>query len=279
MIIAFSIRDPKLTERIGDHFEVRSLTRVPSNGRAFAQVVAECDPSRHWLVTGVNPADALRAPVRRNMFRLIVVGGATPPSKGSEAAAGPDLVLTGDEPDLLETLEGFVVDALSAFDRPGWDAYFMEIAEVVGRRANCMKRKVAAVLVRDHRIIATGYNGTPRGARNCHEGGCPRCNGLAPAGTDLDECLCNHAEENAIAQAAYHGISVRDATMYCTFSPCLRCTKLLINAGVTEVVYNARYTMDPVSLNLLAECGVTARQHAMRNAGRRWTDSVSRNDK
>ncbi len=274
MIIAFAIEDPKLSQRIGEYFEARSLTRVPAGGRTFAEVVAECDPSRHWLVADVDPADALRAPVRRNMFRLIVVGSAA-----GETFDGPDLVMTGEEPDLLEQLGGFVIDALSAFDRPEWDAYFMEIAEVVGRRANCMKRKVAAVLVRDHRIIATGYNGTPKGARNCHEGGCPRCNGLAPTGTDLDECLCNHAEENAIAQAAYHGISVRGATMYCTFSPCLRCTKLIINAGVTEVVYNARYTMNPVSLNLLAECGVTARQYATKTAGRRWTDSASRSDK
>ena len=82
----------------------------------------------------------------------------------------------------------------------------MAIARVVASRSNCVKRKVAAVITRDRRIISTGYNGTPRGTRNCNEGGCPRCNGFAEGGTRLDECLCSHGEENAITQAAYHGV-------------------------------------------------------------------------
>ena len=83
----------------------------------------------------------------------------------------------------------------------------MSIARVVASRSNCVKRKVAAVITRDRRIISTGYNGTPRGTRNCNEGGCPRCNGFAEGGTRLDECLCSHGEENAITQAAYHGVT------------------------------------------------------------------------
>jgi dCMP deaminase len=146
------------------------------------------------------------------------------------------------------------------FERPSWDEYFMSIAQVVASRSNCVKRKVAAVVTRDLRIISTGYNGTPRGARNCNEGGCPRCNSLAPGGTRLDECLCSHGEENAITHAAYHGVSLRDATIYTTFSPCLQCTKMTINAGITEVVYNANYPLGETSLALLREAGVKVRQ-------------------
>jgi len=146
------------------------------------------------------------------------------------------------------------------FERPNWDEYFMSIARVVATRSNCVKRKVAAVITKDRRIISTGYNGTPRGVRNCNEGGCPRCKSFAEGGTRLDECLCSHGEENAITQVAYHGVSVRDATLYTTFSPCLMCTKMIINAGISEVVYNARYPMGEVSLNLLREAGVKVRQ-------------------
>ena len=140
--------------------------------------------------------------------------------------------------------------------RPGWDEYFMGIARIVALRSNCMKRKVAAVVVKDRRIISTGYNGTPRGVANCNEGGCPRCNSLADSGTLLAECLCSHAEENAIVQAAYHGISVKDATVYSTCSPCLICTKMIINAGIARVVFNLDYPLHGTAKQLLAEAGV-----------------------
>jgi len=146
------------------------------------------------------------------------------------------------------------------FERPSWDEYFMSIARVVASRSNCVKRKVAAVVTVDRRIISTGYNGTPRGTRNCNEGGCPRCNDLAPGGTGLAECLCSHGEENAITQAAYHGVSLRGGTIYTTFSPCLQCTKLIINAGLDEVVYNADYPLGATALELLAEAAVKVRQ-------------------
>jgi dCMP deaminase len=146
------------------------------------------------------------------------------------------------------------------FERPGWDDYFMSIARVVASRSNCVKRKVAAVVTVDCRIVSTGYNGTPRGTRNCNEGGCPRCNDLAPGGTGLGECFCSHGEENAITQAAYHGVSLRGGTLYTTFCPCLQCTKMIINAGLGEVVYNAAYPMGETSLALLREAGVAVRQ-------------------
>lgn len=148
---------------------------------------------------------------------------------------------------------------MTTYKRPGWDQYFMNIAHVAASRGNCSRRQVAAVLVRDCRIISTGYNGTPRGVRNCCDGGCPRCNSDTPSGTNLSECLCCHAEENAIVQAAYHGIAVKGATLYTTYSPCLQCAKMIINAGIREVVYHTRYTIDNVSLALLHEAGVIVR--------------------
>jgi dCMP deaminase len=145
--------------------------------------------------------------------------------------------------------------------RPGWDEYFMRIAGIVALRSNCMKRKVAAIIVKDRRIISTGYNGTPRGVKNCNEGGCPRCNSFAPSGTGLEECFCSHGEENAIVQAAYHGISLKDSTLYSTFAPCLICTKMIINAGIREVIYNLDYPLNESALRLLAEAGVKVRQY------------------
>ena len=148
---------------------------------------------------------------------------------------------------------------MSSAKRPGWDRYFMDIAQVAAKRSNCSRRQVAAVLVRDKRIISTGYNGTPRGVRNCSDGGCPRCGSNAPSGSHLTECLCSHAEENAIVQAAYHGIMVKGATLYTTYSPCLLCSKMIINAGIKEVVYKQRYSIDSTSMRLLAEAGVVVR--------------------
>ena len=137
----------------------------------------------------------------------------------------------------------------------------MGIAHVVARRSNCSRRKVAAIIVADRRVISTGYNGTPRGIRNCFEGGCPRCAGDADSGNNLADCLCAHAEENAIVQAAYHGISVRGGTLYSTISPCLLCTKMIINAGITEVVFEQEYHFSEQARALFEEAGITCRQY------------------
>lgn len=145
------------------------------------------------------------------------------------------------------------------FIRPSWDQYFMDIAHVVASRSNCRRRQVAAVIVRDCQVISTGYNGTPRGIKNCSDGGCPRCNSNVPSGESLGTCLCSHAEENAIVQAAYHGIMLKGSTLYTTFSPCLLCAKMIINAGIVEVVYHQRYSIDEVSMDLLHEARVRVR--------------------
>jgi dCMP deaminase len=136
----------------------------------------------------------------------------------------------------------------------------MDIARVVATRGNCLRRKVAAVIVKDERVISTGYNGTPRGVRNCCEGGCARCASRAPSGKNLGECICSHAEENAITQAAYHGIALRGATVYCTMSPCLICARMIINAGIREVVYESPYEFNRQTRQLLAAAGVKCRQ-------------------
>jgi dCMP deaminase len=174
-----------------------------------------------------------------------------------------DLVVSnnGTLEELHRRLDQLLPPLMSRFERPSWDEYFMSIAKVVAMRSNCIKRKVAAIIVKDKRVISTGYNGTPRGARNCNEGGCPRCNSMAESGTALDECLCCHGEENAITQAAYHGISLKGSTLYTTFSPCLLCTKMIINSGIREVVYNLEYPLNEQAQSLLRECGVLLRKH------------------
>ncbi len=122
------------------------------------------------------------------------------------------------------------------------DEYFLRIASVVAMRSSCCRRQVGAILVKDGRIISTGYNGTPRGIQNCDEGGCPRCNNHNIASSiDLHECICCHAEENTLSQAAYHGISVKDSSLYTTLFPCKLCAKMLINSGVKHVVYQSDY--------------------------------------
>ena len=146
------------------------------------------------------------------------------------------------------------------FHRPDWDTYFLDIAGMVARRGNCRRRQVAAVVVRDRRIVSTGYNGTPRGIRNCCEGGCARCNSDAPSGSGLSECVCSHAEENAITQAAYHGIALRDAVLYCTMSPCLTCAKMIINAGISEVIFEEEYHFAEQTKALFVEAGVRYRR-------------------
>ncbi len=161
---------------------------------------------------------------------------------------------------MREKIKKTVLEISRKKKRPDWDEYFLEIAKVAALRSNCVKRKVAAVIVKDKRIVSTGYNGTPRGIKNCNEGGCPRCNELTGSGKNLGECVCSHAEENAITQAAYHGVSIKGAMIYTTFSPCLLCTKMIINSGISEVVYNAEYPMAELPLKLLAEAGVKTRK-------------------
>lgn len=161
---------------------------------------------------------------------------------------------------LHDMLKNLLLEHARKQSRPGWDDYFMGIAKMVALRSNCIKRKVAAVIVKDLRIISTGYNGTPRGVKNCAEGGCPRCNNIEVSGKSLEDCYCSHAEENSIVQSAYHGVSIKESVLYTTFSPCLMCTKMIINAGIKEVVYNLDYPMSETSLQLLSQAGIQTRK-------------------
>ena len=148
--------------------------------------------------------------------------------------------------------------------RPDWDTYFMQIAGVVSTRSNCSRRQVAAVIVKDNHILSTGYNGTPHGTKNCFAGGCPRCAGKTPSGSHLEECLCVHAEQNAICAAARHGVNISGARIYVTISPCLTCAKLIVNAGISEVVYGGDYSFLDTVKKIFKGAGVKCRRYASR---------------
>jgi dCMP deaminase len=140
-------------------------------------------------------------------------------------------------------------------DRPSWDEYFMEIARLVARRSSCLRRQVGAVMVKGKNILATGYNGTPSGITHCELVGCLRQQLNVPSGERHELCRGLHAEQNAIIQAAKHGINITGATLYCTNSPCIICSKMLINAGIQKIIYQEGYP-DQLSMEMLAESGV-----------------------
>jgi len=143
-------------------------------------------------------------------------------------------------------------------DRPSNDEYFMSMAELVSQRSTCVRRKVGAVVVKDKHILSTGYNGSPKGTKHCEELGCIRDQMKIPSGTRHELCRGVHAEQNAVAQAAYFGVSVKDATIYTTTFPCSMCAKILINSGIKEVVYNTGY-LDDLSVDLLKETNIIVR--------------------
>ncbi len=139
--------------------------------------------------------------------------------------------------------------------RPTLDEYFMEIASVVAKRSTCLRQHVGAVIVKDKRILATGYNGAPSGLPHCDEVGCLRDKMAVPSGERQELCRGVHAEQNAIIQAAKFGISVDGGTLYSTHCPCITCAKMIINAGIKRVVYGREYA-DKRGLELLKEAGI-----------------------
>jgi dCMP deaminase len=140
-------------------------------------------------------------------------------------------------------------------ERPTWEEYFMEIARLVARRSTCLRRQVGAVMVKGKNIVATGYNGTPSGITHCSEVGCLRQKLGVPSGERHELCRGLHAEQNAIIQAAKHGTNIAGSTLYCTNSPCIICTKMIINSGVERIVYFEGYP-DTLSMEMLAESGI-----------------------
>ena len=143
-------------------------------------------------------------------------------------------------------------------DRPSWDEYFMTLADEVATRSTCLRRSVGALIVKDRRILATGYNGVPSGLRHCSETGCLRPQLNVPSGQRHEICRGLHAEQNAIIQAARYGIDISGACIYITTQPCVVCAKMLINAGISEIVYKNPYP-DELSAELLAESGIKMR--------------------
>ncbi len=139
--------------------------------------------------------------------------------------------------------------------RPSWDEYFMEMAELARKRTTCVRRGVGAVIVKDNRVLATGYNGVPKGIRHCSEIGCQRERLGVPSGQRHELCRGLHAEQNAIIQAACMGSSIEGATLYCTTQPCVICTKMIINAGIKRVVIKERYP-DELALEMAEEAGL-----------------------
>jgi dCMP deaminase len=145
-------------------------------------------------------------------------------------------------------------DAPERLPRPSWEEYFMQIAEVVSTRSSCLRRSVGAVLVKNKQILATGYNGVPRGMRHCEEVGCLRDRLGIPSGERQELCRGLHAEQNAIIQAAYHGVAVNGAEVYSTLQPCVTCAKTLINAGIVAVYFRGVYP-DDLSMEMFEEAG------------------------
>lgn len=140
-------------------------------------------------------------------------------------------------------------------ERPSWKTYFMEIASLVAKRSTCIRRSVGAILVKDKRILATGYNGAPSGIRHCIDAGCLREQLHVASGQRHELCRGIHAEQNAIIQAAYHGASIKGATLFCTNLPCSICTKMIINAGIEKIYYQSGYA-DEMSQNMLKEAHI-----------------------
>lgn len=144
--------------------------------------------------------------------------------------------------------------------RPSWDEYFMDIAELVKTRSTCVRRQVGAIIVKDKQILTTGYNGAPKGLKHCLDIGCDREKLNIPSGERHELCRAVHAEQNAIAQAACNGVSIKGATLYSTTRPCVLCAKLAINAGIKEIVYKGEYAFD-MAMEILKEGNVDIKKY------------------
>ncbi len=151
--------------------------------------------------------------------------------------------------------------------RPGWDEYFLEIADLVAKRSTCLRRKVGALVVKDRRILATGYNGTPSGIAHCDEVGCLREKLKIPSGERHELCRGLHAEQNVLLQASLHGVSLKDSAIYVTNQPCIICAKMIINAGISEVVMAGPYP-DAMALQFLKEAKIRVRSVAHKRGSR-----------
>ncbi len=142
--------------------------------------------------------------------------------------------------------------------RPSWDEYFLEVASVVANRSTCLRRKVGAVIVKDKRILATGYNGSPSGLKHCLDIGCLRDKLGIPSGQRHELCRGLHAEQNAILQAVVHHIDIKNSFLYATNQPCIICAKMLINAEIKEIIISSGYP-DELAKEMLKEAKIKIR--------------------
>ena len=140
-------------------------------------------------------------------------------------------------------------------ERPSWDAYFMDITFLVAKRSTCLRRAVGALVIKDKRILSTGYNGAPTGIKHCNEAGCLREELNVASGEKHELCRGIHAEQNAIIQAAFHGVGIKGATLFCTNLPCSICAKMIINAGLKKICYHSGYA-DAISREMLDAAGI-----------------------
>ncbi|ERF70526.1 hypothetical protein EPUS_08588 [Endocarpon pusillum Z07020] len=228
----------------------------------------------HWVLTDIHSESTLDLLLRRPFFLLISVDAPTslrytrfsarctlrsltPPPLDKFILCNPPRPLPSPHPQPLHH---------PSLPRPTWDKYFMHLSTLASTRSNCMKRRVGAVLVRNNRVISTGYNGTPRNLTNCNEGGCPRCNGGKSG--QLNTCLCLHAEENALLEAGRERIGDREGgILYCDTCPCLTCAVKIVQVGIEEVVYAQGYNMDEDTARVLEEGGVRLRQFTPERSG------------
>ena len=155
----------------------------------------------------------------------------------------------------MKTRKKLARQVRQALLRPGWDQYFLEIARLVSKRSTCLRRSVGAVLVKDRRILATGYNGAPSGLKHCSEFGCLREKQDVPSGERAELCRGLHAEQNAIIQAAFHGVPIKGSILYATNLPCSICVKMLINAGIEKIIYLEGYP-DQLARQLMEEAEI-----------------------
>jgi dCMP deaminase len=144
--------------------------------------------------------------------------------------------------------------------RPSWDEYFLKITSLVAERSTCLKRKVGAIIVKENRILSTGYNGSPKSIKHCNEVGCIRKEMNVPSGQRHELCRGLHAEQNAIIQAAWHGVKIEGATMYCTYQPCIICVKMMLNAGIVKLVFSGNYP-DELASKMLKESSMQVVHH------------------
>ena len=180
---------------------------------------------------------------------------------------------------MYEGAAGIPAAKTDACRRPSWDECFLLLSETMALRSNCMTRRVGAVLVRDLRVIATAYNGTPAGMPNCYDGGCPRCSeraaGRIKSGGMLESCLCMHAEANAILHCSAAGTTASGSTIYTTLAPCLECSKLLVTVGVSRVVCTGKYPESAEAL--LADANVVV-ERLDRQKAVRWAAFIGNGD-